>query len=96
MAHINFEAKSDRELLVLNVQNTNLLLEEKIPEMKKDIACLQEECKRRGEICPGYIPRQPLFSSRKTYTAGVGTGGGLLIAIYAVVKAICAHYGIVI
>jgi hypothetical protein len=90
-SHINFEAKSDRELLLLVAQQTNDMAERRVPDVESRLSIIEEECKRRSANCPlPYTPTSRLHPTVKTTgIAGVGilgAGGG----IWAIVEAIKA------
>lgn len=94
MTHIDYSAKTDRELLLLVAQNTNTLTEQRIPQIEDDIAKIKEDCKKRAEACAGMQSSGSLFQN-KDLLKGAGLGGSPL-AIYFVVKAILAQFGVTI
>ncbi len=92
-SHINFEAKSDRELLLLVAQQTNALTEQRIPEMEDRLTAIEKECKKRVETCPG-LAGQTGSASKKTLATGAGIGSGGLAVLYLIAKIILANYGV--
>jgi hypothetical protein len=91
--HINFEAKSDRELLVLVAQQTNALTEQRIPGIEHRVSVVENECKKRAKDCAVFAS-QAGYSSKKTLAAGAGVGGGSLAILYLIAKIVAAIFGV--
>lgn len=88
--HINLEAKTDRELLLLVAHQTNVLTEYRIPDMEQRLAALEKECRKRAESCPSVIHG----GAKKTLATGAGIGSGGLAVLYLIAKIIAAKYGV--
>jgi hypothetical protein len=90
--HIEFEAKTDRELLLLTATTVNDLAEEKIPELQKQITSIElaarDQDKRlsyREVICEQrHKGNQSLKSNGTAKIAGIGGGslGGAVLIVY--------------
>ena len=81
-AHINFEAKTDRELLLLVASQINTMTETCVPAIEARLAVVELECKRRAEICGG--GQQPLSRKNKILIGGgAGLGGLSLVTVLA-------------
>ena len=81
-AHINFEAKTDRELLLLVASQTNTLAETCVPAIESRLAVVEAECKRRAEVC-GSGPQLLKRRDKIIMTSGAGAGGLALIGLLA-------------
>ena len=78
--HINFEAKTDRELLLLVASQTNSLAETCVPALEQRLDIIEIECKRRSELC-GAGPQQLKRRDKIIMTSGAGAGGLALIGL---------------
>ena len=78
--HINFEAKTDRELLLLVASQTNTLAETCVPALEQRLDIIEIECKGRAELC-GSGPQSLRRRDKIIMTSGAGAGGLALIGL---------------
>ena len=92
--HIDFEAKSDRELLVLVLQQTNNISELMIPDVKSRLTNIETECKRRAENCPAVTGK--VINNQRFLAIGAGAGGGGILIIWGILKIVLGYFGMTI
>ena len=84
MSPIDFEAKTDRELLLLVAQQTNIITDESLPRLEKHLIELNGTLKKHDKRITSLERRNP--NSWKAGSAAAGVGAFVAGAAYGVGK----------